>query len=144
MMKKALIIGAALLGLVLVGAGIGGYAIAQDDDPQETLSPTVYHDRLDAVCTRVGDALDSERSNEIAGAMEEAIADVEALATPPSSIAFQEQLVGLAARQADLLRSLSDAKGARAETLGAELEQVGTDIDALFAEQGGFEVCGQA
>ena len=143
-MKKALIIGAALLGLVLVGAGIGGYAIAQDDDPQETLSATVYHDRLDAVCTRVGDALDSERSNEIAGAMEEAIADVEALATPPSAIAFQEQLVGLAARQADLLRSLSDAKGARAETLGAELEQVGTDIDALFAEQGGFEVCGQA
>ena len=142
-MKKALIIGAALLGLVLVGAGIGGYAIAQDDDPQETLSATVYHDRLDAVCTRVGDALDSERSNEIAGAMEEAIADVEALATPPSSVAFQGELVGLAERQADLLRSLSDAKGARAETLGAELEQVGTDIDALFAEQDGFEVCGQ-
>ena len=140
-MKKALIIGAALLGLVLVGAGIGGYAIAQDDDPQETLSATVYHDRLDAVCTRVCDALDSERPNEIAAAME---ADVEALATTPSAIAFQEQLVGLAARQADLLRSLSDAKGARAETLGAELEQVGTDTDALFAEQGGFEVCGQA
>ena len=143
-MKKFIIIGGAvLLGLTAV-AGIGGYAIAQDDDRQETLSPAVYHDRLDAVCTRVGGALDSERPNQIAGAMEEAIADVEALATPPSSIAFQEQLVGLAARQADLLRSLSDAKGTRAESLGAELEQVGTDIDALFAEQGGFEVCGQA
>jgi hypothetical protein len=142
-MKKYSIIGAALLGLVLVGAGIGGYAIAQDDDPQKTLSPAVYHDRLDAVCTRVGHALDSERPTEIAGAMEQAVADVEALATPPSSVGFQEELVGLAGRQADLLRSLSDAKGARAEALGAELEQVSSDIDVLFAEQDGFEVCGQ-
>jgi hypothetical protein len=148
--------------VVLVGFGIGGYAIAQDDDadPQQNpspdvLSPAAYSDRIDGVCMRVG-RLYEENGEEAQGAkdrggsdpyvvladgLEEEIVRVEALATPPSYVAFQKRLVGLAEQQANLLRSLGN--GGKGEVIGPQIERVDTEIDALFVEQGGFDVCGQ-
>jgi hypothetical protein len=146
--------------VVLVGFGIGGYAIAHDEDAPanastDVLSPAAYRDRIDGVCMRVG-RLYEENQGEAQGAkdrrgidpyvvlaegLEQEIARVEALGTPPSYIAFQQRLIGLAEQQANLLRSLGN--GGHGEDLGPQIEQVDTEIEALFVEQGGFEVCGQ-
>jgi hypothetical protein len=148
--------------VVIVGFGIGGYAIAQDDgaDPQQNpradvLSPAAYSDRIDDVCMRVGrlyekhgeeaqGAKDRDGSDPyvvLADGLEQEIARVEALGTPPSHVSFEKRLVGLAEQQANLLRSLGN--GGDGEVIGPQIEQVDTEIDALFVEQGGFEVCGQ-
>ena len=154
--------------VVLVGFGIGGYAFAQDEnadaqqsassspaDPSpDVLSPAAYSDQIDGVCTRVGRLY--ENTGEAQGAkdrpsidpyvvlaegLEQEVGRVEALGTPPSYVAFQERLVGLAEQQASQLRSLGN--GGNGEVLGPQIEQVDAEIDALFVEQGGFEVCGQ-
>ena len=155
--------------VVLVGFGIGGYAIAQDEgaDPQQKVGPSAtnsspdvlsaaaYRDRIDGVCMRVG-RLYEKQGEEGQGAkdrpgidpyvvlargLEQEIARVEALGTPPSYVAFEKRLVGLAEQQANLLRSLGN--GGDGEVIGPQTEQVDTEIEALFVEQGGFEVCGQ-
>ena len=154
--------------VVLVGSVIGGYAIAQDEDadPQQNasaspadpspdvLSPAAYSDRIDGVCTRVGRLYEThgeaQRAKDrpstdpyvaLAEGLEQEIGRVEALGTPPSYVAFQKRLVGLAEQQANLLRSLGN--GGNGEVIGPQIEQVDTEIEALFVEQGGFEVCGQ-
>jgi hypothetical protein len=164
-MKKSLVgIGV----VVLVGFGIGGYAIAQDEDADsqqnaspspadpspDVLSPAAYSDRIDDVCRRVGrlyenheeapgakDRPSTDSYVVLAEGLEQEIDRVEALGTPPSHVAFQKRLVGLAQQQADLLRSLGN--GGNGEVIGPQIEQIDTEIDALFVEQGGFEVCGQ-
>jgi hypothetical protein len=105
------------------------------------LTVTAYSTELDGVCTRVGAAVDLDE-RKAALALDQAISDVEALATPSDRVDFQQQLVDLAQRQAQLLRTLPQASNAAA--LSAELDKIDADIDALFAQQGGFAVCGQA
>jgi hypothetical protein len=107
----------------------------------EAMTVAAYSSELDGVCTRVGAALDGDSEERVALALDEAVSDVEALATPSDLAEFEQQLVDLAERQAQLIRQLGNEDVA---ALGAELEQVGSDTDALFAQQGGFEVCGQA
>jgi hypothetical protein len=58
---------------------------------------------------------------------------------PPSRAAVDWMLED--EQQANLLRSLGN--GGNGEVIGPQIEQVDTEIDALFVEQGGFEVCGQ-
>jgi hypothetical protein len=108
------------------------------------LTFAAYHEELDGVCTRVGASLDGSPNEQIAQALDQAVTDVEALATPSDQVEFQAELVALAERQADLIRSLADGQAADADALGAELEQVEVEIEDLFVKQGGFEVCGQA
>jgi hypothetical protein len=108
------------------------------------LTLAAYADELDVVCIHVGESLDRGSDAAIAQALDQAVADVEELATPSSFVAFEQRLIGLAERQAELIRSLADGQAADADALGAELEQVESDIDALFVSRDGFEVCGQA
>jgi hypothetical protein len=107
------------------------------------LTVAAYTDEVDAVCTEVGESLDGGSDAVVAQALDQAVTDVESLATPSSLVAFEQRLTGLAERQAELIRSLADG-GVDADALGAELEQVEVDIEDLFASEGGFEVCAQA
>jgi hypothetical protein len=107
------------------------------------LTVAAYTDEVDAVCTEVGESLDGGSDAAVAQALDQAVTDVESLATPSSLVAFEQRLTGLAERQAELIRSLADG-GVDADALGAELEQVEVDIEDLFASEGGFEVCAQA
>jgi hypothetical protein len=118
----------------------------------EVLTVAAYNTELDGVCMDVGRALDENAGQDdekVAVALDQAVTDVEALATPVERGEFQAELVDLAERQAVLLRQLGNEgvqgpQGEYVRALGVELGQIEADIDTLFAQQGGFKVCGRA